>query len=158
MTHLDAFGREIKPTDILLIKGYYSSFNDSIATIVRINRTTITVKIIEARTAYNASNGGEYTSNTFERTLRRYPYQCVVFTDQHINNLSVIPSEHKQFMTTLPDLPSHITHFQYDALLQEASNKDWRYCTSPYITNHTYPHRSNELKAYIAQTYPAFAI
>lgn len=128
-THYDALGREIKPDDILLVKGYCSATADTIAKIVRINRVTITVQTIRKCVNYYPS----FIAEAATEQLRRYSSDCVVITAQHLANKTDIPRQEQAYLSATPKFPHKCSESVfYDAYYSSLNDN---FIDSIYVKN-----------------------
>lgn len=143
MYHVDILGQQISVGDIVLTKGRYSSSLDSIATVLKLNISSITVSLQEQ--FYEFSNLSDYAHGVTKRIeihkTRKDSSNMLVLT-------SFIPQIQQSIVSQLLsiriDLLKHIKASEFTKVINKLSDVHWNIFRSPVLN-----YSLDEVKAYV---------
>ena len=87
---LDILKRPINVGDIVITKDYASSVMNYVTTVIKVNRTTISVAATKSYWSYDAILQ-KHNRVTEQGIIRRKPHECAVVTEQLIHNRATYP-------------------------------------------------------------------
>ena len=87
---LDILKRPINVGDIVITKNYASPVMDYVTTVIKVNRTTISIAATKRYWRYDATTQ-KHEWVTEPSFIRRKPYECAVVTEQLEYNRATYP-------------------------------------------------------------------